>query len=43
MKTFREKLDGKQKKVGMPKDTPPRKPVGMPKGTPKRRTPRMPK
>lgn len=43
MKTFREKLDGKQKKVGMPKGTPPRKPVGMPKGTPKRRMPRMPK
>lgn len=43
MKTFREKLDGKQKKVGMPKGTPPRKPVGMPKGTPKRRIPKMPK
>lgn len=43
MKTFREKLDGKQKRVGMPKGTPPRKPVGMPKGTPKRRIPKMPK
>lgn len=41
MKTFREKLDGKQKKVGMPKGTPPRRGIGMPKDAPKRKTPRL--